>query len=116
MTSDVGDIVIFIFSLLFLIVPIFTNFAQLHKAIQEWVTDIETRRVVQAWIQLHLRSLYAMCILFGSSFTAIEVCNSNLFHFPIFNMNLNRRQKALFKNKRIYSSVLLEVQFTSFYL
>ena len=55
------------------------NFVQLHLA-----------------IQTHLRGLYAMCILFGSAFTAIEMCNSNLFHL------------SLFKNQRIYSIVLVE--------
>ena len=58
---------IFGLSLLFLILPIFTNYVQLHKAIRHWLMDIETRKIVQAWIQLHLRSLYLICILFGSA-------------------------------------------------
>ena len=87
----------------------FTNFLQLHRSIQRWVSDIETKQIVAPWIQKNLRMLYAMCMLFGSAFTAISICNSNLFHLSIFNMGLNRRQKALFKNKRIFSTILLEV-------
>ena len=94
--------------------PIFANFYQLHKSIQIWISDVETRRVVQPWVRLHLRSLYVMSILLGSSFTAVEIANSNLFQQSLFNMGLNRRQKAIFKNQRIFSTVLLEVTFNFF--
>ena len=93
----------------FIIIPIFSNFYQLHTAIQSWVTDVDGKRLVQAWIQNHLRALYAISILFASAHTAVEICNSNLFYLSVFNMGLNRRQKALFKNQRIFSTVLLEV-------
>lgn len=104
------DLIIFFLALSFLVVPVFTNFLQLHRAIQEWVSDIETKKVVSAWVQQYLRQLYAMCILFGSAFTAIEVCNTNLFHLGVFNMGLNTRQKALFKNRRVFSTVAFEVR------
>ena len=107
----IANLVIFILSVFFLILPMLFNYVQLHKAIQEWVNDIETRRYVQAWVQLHLRALFLICIIFGSAFTAIEICNSNLFYLSVFNMGLNRRQKALFKNQRLFSTVLLEVEF-----
>ena len=101
-------IVLFVPTIFFMIFAMICNFVQLHKAIKLWVSDIETRNFIQPWIQTHLRGLYAMCILFGSAFTAIEMCNSNLFHLSLFNMGLNRRQKALFKNQRVYSIVLVE--------
>lgn len=110
LNRKIYSLIMFGSALLFVLLPIFSNFLQLHKSIQEWVTDIETRKVVQAWVQMHLRALYAMCILFGSAFTAIEICNSNLFSLSVFNMGLNRRQKALFKNQRVFSTVLLEVE------
>lgn len=110
-SGDVFDFVIFIGAAVFTILPIVSNFIQLHRAIPRWSRDVESRRTVTAWIQIHLRSLYFLCILFGSAFAAIELCNSNLFRMSAFNMGLNRRQKAVFKNQRIYSTVLLEVKF-----
>ena len=98
----------------FVIVPILSNYLQLHKSIQEWLTDIETKFSVEPWIHMHLRALYALCILFGSAFTAVEICNSHLFNLSLFNMGLNRRQKALFKNKRIFCTVLMEVKYFVF--
>ena len=86
MDDAVGYVIIFALSLLFVILPLFTNFLQLHSAIQLWVTDIETRRIVKAWIQVYLHSLYLFSILFGSAFTAVEICNSNLFSLPVFAM------------------------------
>ena len=102
-TNSFMIFVIFNLSVVFVILPIFTNFFQLHQSIQSWVIDI------QAWIQTNLRSLYAMCVLFGSAFTAIELCNSNLFGLPLFNMELNQRQKAMFQNQRFLSTVLVQV-------
>ena len=100
---------ILIFGILFLVVPSFVHFYQLHKSIKLWMTDIETKKVVQAWVQLHLRFLYVISLLLGSSISAVDLCNTNLFHLKIFNMGLNRLQRSKFKNKRIFSTVLLEV-------
>ena len=89
-SPDLVHLTVFCLSVFFIIVPIFTNFYQLHNEIQEWVTDIETRLIVQAWIQLHLRPLYTLSICLGSAFSAVEICNSNLFSLSVFNMGLNR--------------------------
>ena len=48
-------------------------------------------------------------IISGSSFTAVELCNSGLFSIRLFSMGLNKRQLALFRNKRVFTVVLLEV-------
>ena len=97
------------FSLLFVIIPIVISFIQLHKSIREWIIDIETRRIVGIYVRNHLKSLYLISLLFGSCFAAIEITNSNMFHLDVFDMGLNRRQKAIFKNQRLLSTVLLEV-------
>ena len=109
--NDTDEILIGFLSLLFIIIPIFTNFWQLHNEMKIWITDVDSKRVVQAWFRNHLRALYAISVICGSAFSAIEICNSNLFHLNLFNMGLNRRQKALFKNQRIFSTVMLEVKF-----
>ena len=105
---DVASLTMFCLCVCFILMPMFINFYQLHEEIQIWITDIETRRTVQAWIQLHLRSLYLLSIALGSCFTAVELSNSNLFRLSVFNMGLNRRQKAIFKNQRVFSTVLVE--------
>ena len=107
--STLSESIICGFALFFIILPILSNFWQLHNSIQAWIIDVDTRQVVQGWIQNHLRTLYFFCIIFGSAFTAVEICNSNIFQLSMFNMGLNRRQKALFKNQRVFSTVLLEV-------
>ena len=101
--------IIFALSAFFVIFPLFANIIQLRRSIMVWVADIETRGVVVPWLEQNIRSLYALSILFGSAFTAIEICHTNLFYLSLFNMGLNRRQKAQFKNKRLFSTVLWEV-------
>ena len=55
-------LIIFILSLLFIIIPIFINYYQLHKAITQWIQDIEMKKIINSWIQTYLRSLYLICI------------------------------------------------------
>ena len=96
------------FGIFFIIVPLIGNLIQLHTEIQSWINDVYSKHCVQSWMQSHLRHLYMLAILFGSSFAAVDVCNSNLFHLSLFNMGLNKRQKAIFKNQRILSIVFCE--------
>ena len=109
-TKVYWKLVIFITSVTFIVAPIFTSYVQLYKSITIWLRDIETQRTTKSWMQMHLQSLYTLSILFGSAFAAIEICNSNLFHLSVFNMKLSRRQKAVFRNKRMFSTVLLRVK------
>ena len=99
---------LFSFGVLFIILPLIGNLIQLHNEIQVWISDVYSKHTIQAWIGSYLRVLYMITILFGSAFAAIDICNSNLFHLSIFNMGLNKRQRAIFKNQRILSTVLFE--------
>ena len=56
----------------------FAVFLYLKKPMQVWLTDIETKKLVEALIRSYLRSLYIICIIAGSAFTAIEICNKIL--------------------------------------
>ena len=94
--------------ILFIMLPSIGNLMQLHSEIQVWLSDIYSKHTVQAWIRSYIRRLYMIAILFGSSFAAVDICNSNIFHLRMFNMGLNKRQQALFKNQRILSIVLFE--------
>ena len=100
--------IMFGFGLLFIILPCIGNLIQLHNEIQEWISDVYSKHTVQAWIQTDLRFLYLIAIFFGSAFAAVDICNSNMFHLSPFNMGLNQRQRALFKNQRILSTVVCE--------
>ena len=70
--------------------------------------DSYSKHSVQAWMHSYLRILYMMTVFCGSAFAAVDICNSNLFHLSVFNMGLNKRQKATFKNQRVLSTVLME--------
>ena len=94
---------LFSFGTLFIILPLIGNLIQLHNEIKIWISDVYSKYCVQSWMQLHLRHLYMFSILFGSPFAAVDILNSNLFHLSLFNMGLNKRQKATFKNQRILS-------------
>ena len=93
---------------LFIILPLICNLVQLQHEIHKWMTDVYSKHTVQAWMRSYLRRLYMISFLCGSAFAAINICNSNVFHFSMFNMGLNRRQRAIFKNERVLSTVLLE--------
>ena len=107
-TDDVACVVIFISAIIFLILPIFCNIFQLHSEIKDWLRDVDTRHIVEPFIDAHLRALYLISLICGSSFSAIELCHSHLFGLKVFDMGLNSRQRSIFKNKRIFSIVALE--------
>ena len=93
---------------LFILLPLIGNLFQLHNEIEVWVCDVYSKHTIQPWVRSYLRFLYMLAILFGSAFAAVDVCNSNLFYLPMFSMGLNKRQKAVFKNQRLLSTVLFE--------
>ena len=99
---------LFPFGCFFVIAPLMANLFQLNKEIRKWVTDNDTRGILQPWILKHGKTLYAITILAGSAFSAVELCDSHLFQLSIFCLNIPQRQKQIFKNKRIFSIVLLE--------
>ena len=106
--SSIEKWTLFGFGAVFIILPSICNLIQLHNEIQVWVDDIYSKHTVQAWIRSHLRFLYLIAIFFGSAFAAIDICNSNIFHLPMFNMGLNQTQRAVFKNQRIYHQYYLK--------
>ena len=106
--SSIDKWCLFAFGIAFIIIPLIGNLVQLQNEIQVWISDVYSKDCVQSWMQLNLRKLYMFSILFGSSFAAVDICNSNLFHLSLFNMGLNKRQQAIFTNQRLLSNVLGE--------
>ena len=55
--------------------------------------------------------LHFVAVIIGSSFSAVSLLNSNLFQWPVFGMVLSKFHRQMFRNKRFFSVVLLEVQY-----
>ena len=106
--SSIEKLVLFCCGVYFVTLPLIVNLIQLNREIQVWIRDTYSKHRVQAWIRAYSRRLYMMTILCGSSFAAVDIFNSNIFHLSLFNMGLSKQQQAVFKNKRILSNVLLE--------
>ena len=104
--------VLFISSIVFIFVPVVTTLVQLHTEISKWLVDpILSQTEAQLWILSYARMLYAVAIISGSSFSAVTLLNSNLFQLNVFSMGLARFHQKIFRNKRFFSVVLLEVCF-----
>ena len=69
------------------------------------------RAEIYAWIKPRIKLIYFMTFVSGSSFSTIALFNSYLFKLDVFSMGLTRKQRAIFQNKRIFSVVLLEVEY-----
>ena len=103
-------VILFISSIIFIIVPLITTLVQLHRELTKWLMDpILARTDAPLWIINYLRILYLVAIISGSSFSAVSLFNSNLFKWPMFSMGLARFHRRIFRTKRFFSVVLLEV-------
>ena len=101
--------VVFILSLFFLLFPIILNLLQLNKEVRNhWLNDVDTKEIIESWLRSHGYSLIFISLVSGSSFSAIELCNSYLFKLDVFCMNLPIRHKQIYKTKRVLSIVLFE--------
>ena len=107
-SNDVYIKFMFIGSIFFLVVPTFLTLYQLQREVKMWLNDSNMRQIIEPWLRVYVRFLYFLSIVFGGSFSAIDLCNSNLFQFQIFYMNLSREYKQIFKNKRVLSIVIFE--------
>ena len=110
--SDNGKIylLIFIAAISFILIPLWCNIWQLQHEIKGWTNSNDNcNRQVSHWIKSRVKIIYILTFISGSAFSTIALCNSYLFQVEIFSMGLSRKQRATFQNKRIYSTVLLEV-------
>ena len=99
--------ILFCCSITFIFLPLIFNILQLHKQLSKWLNDpILSRTEAPVWILSFMKILYFVSIVSGSSFSAVALCNSNLFQLRIFGMGLSRYHQKLFGNKRFFSVVL----------
>ena len=107
---EIVYISLFFASIMFIFVPVITTLVQLHREISKWLVDpILSRTEAQLWILTHARMLYIVAVISGSAFSAVTLLNSNLFRLNAFSMGLARFHRKIFRNKRFFSVVLLEV-------
>ena len=102
-------LIVFILSLTFIVLPVSITLYQLGQFVEDWIENQETKDMVKPLLNTHIRKLYFLSIICGSSHSAVSLCNSNLFRLKLFDMGLTKRQKAVFDNARFWSSVLFEV-------
>ena len=97
---------LFIASLVFIVFPIMVSIVQLSQQIDNyWIKDDQ----IKLWLTDNSKTLFLLSFLCGSSFTAVELMNSNLFELYLFSMDLSKEQMHRYMAKRIYSIVFLEV-------
>ena len=103
--------ILFVGSISFIIIPLVTNVLQLNRQIKIWDSQKQAEMyVVSNWIKDRILSLYGLIFICGSSFSVVALANSYLFQLEMFSMGLSKKQRAMFRNKRIFSVVLLEVK------
>ena len=102
-------VILFSLSIAFIIIPLTVNLYQLHCELSKWLVDpILIKTECPLWMLTFVKSLYTIAVVTGSSFSAVSLCNSNLFRLRIFSMGLSRFHQKNFQNKRFFSIVLLE--------
>lgn len=98
-----------IISIIFIVVPVAVNCYTLHIHRKLWLENQRINETVGQWLRDYKKWLYLITVLSGSSFNAVKLCNSNLFQFDLFNMNLSKRDQQIFNNERLFVVVLLQV-------
>ena len=101
---------ILVIGLITIIFPLITTIFQLHRASTNvWSKNQYNGSAIRAWLTQYSKVMYFISLLTGSSFTSIELVNTNLFSLVVLNMGLPRKDIYSFRNQRITSSVLCEV-------
>ena len=100
--------VMFIASAAFIVVPVLLSLLQLFLAVQQW--RCLGKDTLTAWIRKYAFGLYALSLVTGSAFSGIQICRSDIFGLPQFAMPLNENQIVGFQSKKLWTTVMLEVE------
>ena len=104
-------LILFVLSIIFVVVPLLSNIFSLYHYISKWTSDNMLQdTAVPQWLKNNIRILYLVSIICGSSFSGVMLCNSHLFQFEIFSMELPKYYRSIFQSKRFFFIVLLEVE------
>eukprot|EP01084_Bolivina_argentea_P109463 195666_1 len=94
-------------SVIFIIFPIIMSYMQLLNQIKNKWMKVGKNELRQ-WLTRYVFVLYFLSIIAGSSFTAIKLCQSNLFGLKIFDIPLTKGEIIEFQTKRVFSIILFE--------
>ena len=72
-------VVFFGFAIIFIISLVIGLMQLQHEIKRKWMKDKYCRQTIRSWLVSYIRVLYFLSVITGSSFSAIELCNSNLF-------------------------------------
>eukprot|EP01083_Nonionella_stella_P148632 470888_1 len=98
-------LVIFLLSVLFIALPALLALFQLYsQAKKHWLKS----DYVRSWLSKYFTILLFVSIASGSSFAAVALLNSYIFHLEIFDMGLTDKQMKRFNTRRIWSIVVFE--------
>ena len=66
-------------AIFFLIIPLIVNLIQLKRAIPVWIGDAENGVQLMVYLDLYVNYLYALAVVTGSGFAAVNLLNSELY-------------------------------------
>lgn len=97
-----------VLSVVFIVLPLTLSLLQLFMAVQRWRAI--GNDMLTAWLRKYAFILYALSLATGSAFSGVQICRSNMFGLSQFSMPLNQNQILNFKTKKLWTTVLLEVE------
>eukprot|EP01084_Bolivina_argentea_P173134 299878_1 len=107
-TIPVKYIYLWLISFCLLLLPLIGNVGWLISSQKIWEQDAAIGARVKAWLIRWRPFLYSLTIITGSSFGGINMCNSNMFGYPLFRMGLRGIHLEKFDSKRLFITVLGE--------
>ena len=100
-------IYLFIAAVGFVLIPWGLNLYTLLQFQQRWQNSIYQTRL-RGWITSFFPHLCILSFISGSSFGAVELCNSNLFNIEFFSMGLSQTELREFGLKKLFTVVVAE--------
>ena len=101
--------ILFVASFCLLAFPLIGNVYWLLKNQRKWEADFAVGARLVGWLRRWRSYLFAFTIVCGSSFGAVNLCNANMFGYPLFRMGLKQKLLDQFDAKRLWIVVLFEV-------
>ena len=95
-------------SAVFIVIPWILNMRQLFRHQHVWSNDPTIKERVSSWLIDWSIGLVILAGLSGSAFSAVEICNSQVFGIDFFIMGLTQRHLKAFNGSRLYSTIVWE--------
>eukprot|EP01083_Nonionella_stella_P078271 214095_1 len=102
---DQGQIVLFLFSILFVFLPSILSSIQLNQNIPNWIKSHNSNR---RWFESYISPLYIVCFVTGSVQTSVHLFTSNLFGLTMFGLQLTRYDQLKLHNQHLWSNIAFE--------